>query len=185
MNYLERLKMAKLPSQGTDKTDISPFVSNVSSQVSHFQKIDDGKTDNQATALTAKSTEHPPLGSFGSTQTVQISKTDTDSNPRYWRFQVTDATGKTSISHVTWLTLEEMQRLCPNATVTPLDDPKPQATGMTANDEKSIRQWLSLIGEINSENITDVLHQCQTDIAASQYFLQRAQEIKTGRKHYG
>ena len=86
-----------MPSQGADKTDISPFVSNLSCQVSHFQKNDDDKTDNQATALTATSIEYPPFVSFGSTQTGHILKNDTDSNPRYWRYQVTDTTSKTSI----------------------------------------------------------------------------------------
>ena len=107
----------------------------------------------------------------------QNEKTDTDSETRYWRYQVTDASGITSISHVAWLTLAEMQSLCPNATVTPLDDPKPQTTGMTANDEKLIRQWLAHIGEINPENIDDVLRQCKTDTTAFQYFLLRAHEI--------
>lgn len=52
-----------------------------------------------------------------------------------------------------------------------------EAANITASDEKLIKQWLAFIGEINPENIDDVLQQCQTDSTALRYFLNRAQEI--------
>lgn len=129
-----------------------------------------------ATIATHSNQASPSVAKVATVAVANSQNTKID-NPRYWRYQVTDTSGITSISYVAWLTIAEMQSLCPGATVTPLDDPKPQANSMTANNEKLIRQWLAFIGEINPENLDDVLQQCQTDSTALRYFLQRAQEI--------
>lgn len=47
---------------------------------------------------------------------------------------------------------------------------------LSADDDTTVRNWLSFIGETDAEMIALVLKQCQADTDALQYFLWRAEE---------
>ena len=47
---------------------------------------------------------------------------------------------------------------------------------LSADNETTVRNWLSFIGETDTEMIALILNQCRADIDALQYFLWRAKE---------
>jgi hypothetical protein len=50
----------------------------------------------------------------------------------------------------------------------------PPSAPLTPDEEKTIRRWLSAIGEHDETMIAAVIRQCQSDAAARAYFLERA-----------
>jgi hypothetical protein len=51
-----------------------------------------------------------------------------------------------------------------------------EAAPLSAEEEKTIRRWLSAIGEHDETTIGGVIQQCRSDAAARDYFLERAAE---------
>ena len=80
---------------------------------------------------------------------------------------------------VATLATQETERpiaVAPVATVA-VAEPPALLPDLSPYEESNIRAWLAHIGEINLENIAEVLGRCQADMKARRYFLQRSKEV--------
>lgn len=187
MSYLDQLKTLTTPSlqnlQKGTKAD-----SLISSRTDHPQ---DSQDSNLPTAGMTESWENVESseqnqGDFHEDSKIPpLKKTESSCNKEtFHRFEITRSDGTKYESYLhPGCTVAEAWKLHPRANfIRPLrPDPKPEGGYMPESDERTIRAWLSAIGETDVVVIDEVIARCKVNPMTRRYCLERAAGVKPGQ----